>query len=128
MINDELCRFLFELGLPVVEGIPHRTPYPDKINGEGYITFGSSQKQEGESHDIFDSPYAAMQSLREVISTYANGKKRIIMRRWPELRRVEYPEDSAAHYLVSCRLLADDGEKELAAAEEIISDIVSEIV
>lgn len=91
----------------VVLGHAYWSPYIDKVSGEKYITFAANIKAEGEPAETFDSIGECVDAFIHAMTDYVDGRSRIIVRKWPEIVRND------GKYRIYCRLMADDGIKEL---------------
>lgn len=100
----------------VIEGKPTASPYAKNPanqfkNEDLYVTFATGMKKEGESLDWHPTLEDAWDNFSDSVAKYVGISKRVIIRKWPEIsaKGLQSPI-----YSIRARLIADDGEKELA--------------
>lgn len=109
--TKKACDFIKSCAPVVVTGFPYRTPYLNKSDSP-YITFTRKRNSLEEGYEvIYDSVELAFQDLCQDIKNYVGNNKRVIVRIWPEIFKIE--RTSKSFFEVYCRLIADDGTKEL---------------
>jgi hypothetical protein len=97
--------FILGLTFIVNEGFPSSYPYKD---GTGYYEiFRPCIKDASDEGDLYENIEDAFKELKKAIIGHLANKTRIIVRRWPEFCKI------GNSWKVYCRLIADDGTKEL---------------
>lgn len=102
--------FLRGLAPIVVSGYPTSSPYMDSEDIP-YLMFSPSILTEGESRQSFESFEELIKGFIENITNYVGDANRVIVRNWPKIET--HKIDGRPIYKVMCRLLKDDGTKEL---------------
>lgn len=113
MINKEYSKqaldYIISLAPLVIRGWRSSSPY---INRDPYFTFKPEISNEFEGVHSFDDISDCLEVFKRNICKYVGDSKRIIIRTEPEISEIEDNK-----FTVYCRLVADNGDKELKSYE-----------